>query len=489
MASYVLSSSSTTVPEGGTVTIVLDTLGVTNGTEIPYVITGTNIDTTDFLGTSSQSLSGTFRVIDNRASLTFAIRNDFRTEFGEIFTLSLQGDATGTSISIYVLDTSRTNPNTVVNFKITSPTRFLQEGQFGTFNVTADNLANGTVVIYKLLGINQEDLNVGSNVGYLTFQPTGIPNQTSATLNFQLADDFATEGQETIYLALEPDFKYSIEVSSTLNVDDTSVDLRPVYNIYSDKNRVVEGGNVTIFLTTSNVPDGLVVPWQIIPYKGSVTAGDFEGIPESLTGVFPALSGGAASFVIQTRDDFVFEQTEIFFVNVPNTQAITSLIEIIDSGNTLLVSDATYTGNARIKFLDPAILRANLGSVTNPIGFWKDTTGILSENMVLQGRSAFAAETDLALYQPFSYVIRSSKSIEDWESTVKNILHPAGFAFFSEVNNETQPDDVLSLEAKSVEDSEIDTYFTITADRTYADATSNITVDSVTSITNLNFII
>lgn len=485
MSSYVLSSTSATVNEGGSVTIILDTLGVSNGTLVPYVITGTNIDLSDITGLTS--LSGNFRVIDNRASLTLNITNDLRTELGEILTLSLLGDGAGTSISIYILDTSKTNPNTVVNFKITSPSRFLQEGQTGTFNITADNLANGTVVAYRFLGINQDDLNTGSNVGYLTFLPNGVTNQTNASITFQLADDFKTEGQESIVLVLEPDFKYSIEVSSTLSVDDTSISIIPTYTIYANKQRVVEGSNVTIFVNTTNVNDGTILPWRILPFKGDITAGDFNNVYANLQGTFPPLISGSANFELQTRDDYTFEQNEIFFVNIPGTQAVTDLIEIIDSGNTLLVSDATFTGNARIKFLDPAILRANLGCVTDSIGFWKDTTGLLSENMVLQGRSVYATETDLALYQPFSYVIRSSKSIDDWQNTVKNILHPAGFAFFSEINEETQPDEVLSLEAKATEDCEIETYYTITADKQFADSTSNITIDSVTNLFNLFF--
>ena len=485
MASYVLSSSSATVSEGGSVTIYLDTLGVPNNTLVPYIIQGTNVDTSDFTGVSS--LSGNFRVIDNRASLTLNVTNDLRTEFGETLIMYLLGEGIGTSISVYIIDTSKTNPNTLVNFRITSPNRFLQEGGTGVFNITAENLANGTVVAYRLLGIDQEDLNTGSNVGYVTFEPSSIANQTNATINFQLADDYKTEGQESIVLILEPDFRYSIEVSSTLSVDDTSVNIVPTYNITSDKKRVTEGGNVLITVSTTNVDDGTILPWRILTFKGTITAGDFNNVYPNLYGTFPPLVGGTASFNLHTRDDYVFEQTEVFFLNIPGTQVVSDLIEIIDSGNTLLVSDATYTGNVRIKFLDPAVLRANLGCVTNPIGSWKDTTGLLSENMVLQGRSAFAAETDLALYQPFSYVIRSSKSIDDWQNTVKNILHPAGFAFFSEVNNETQPDNVLSLEAKATEDSDIETYYTITSDRSFADSTSNITIDSVTVLNNLFF--
>jgi hypothetical protein len=77
-----------------------------------------------------------------------------------------------------------------------------------------------------------------------------------------------------------------------------------------------------------------------------------------------------------------------------------------------------------------------------------------------------ATEQSLVLYQPFSYVIRSSLSIDKWKESVKTVLHPAGFALFSEINNETDPNHMNDVSVNSPNDSEIFTYSTTTVDST-----------------------
>ena len=63
MATYTLSATSSTVNEGSAVTITLDTVGIPNNTLVPYTITGTGIDTDDFVGLAS--LSGNFIILNN----------------------------------------------------------------------------------------------------------------------------------------------------------------------------------------------------------------------------------------------------------------------------------------------------------------------------------------------------------------------------------------------------------------------------------------
>jgi hypothetical protein len=102
--------------------------------------------------------------------------------------------------------------------------------------------------------------------------------------------------------------------------------------------------------------------------------------------------------------------------------------------------------------------------------------------MVMQGKAPFAGDSSAIYYQPFSYVIRSSKSITDWLYSVKNILHPAGFAIFSEINNETTLENMNYAGIRTLEDSEINTYSTIGVDSTKGNfnvSNTNLTVDTV----------
>jgi hypothetical protein len=64
---------------------------------------------------------------------------------------------------------------------------------------------------------------------------------------------------------------------------------------------------------------------------------------------------------------------------------------------------------------------AIVGAFCEYEGYYADNNGHLSSNKVLQ---------DNRYYQDFSYVIRSELAIRQYRDAVKNLLHPAGFAFF-----------------------------------------------------------
>jgi hypothetical protein len=486
---YTLTSSVGTVDEGSVVTVRLFTTGLVNGTLVPYIIYGTGIDADDFDGLTT--LTGNFRITDNQASITLYPSTDKKTELNEVCYLKLTNTGNDETIQITIRDTSKTT-GVVGKFYVTSPSTVVKEGEIARFDVRATNLQPGTVVPYRILGISQADLTGDAQTeGYLTFAAGNVSGETYANVTLPVLEDFINEGSETILLLLEPEFPYTLEISSTIVVQDTSINVDPVYNLYSDKLTVLEGGNVVFTLDTVNIPDGTVIPWRIVPWETTtLTLGDFQNLT-SFSGNFPPLSGNSTSINIFTRDDFLFELSEYFYLTIPNTFVSSQVVRIIDSGNTLITTDNTYTGNVTIKFLDSAILTANLGSVSSGASYWADTTGLISENMVIQGKTLFGTEDALAFYHPFSYVIQSKVSIEEWRNSVKPLLHPAGLTIFSEINNETIPGEILNLEVKSVEETSISYADYATIDDTEIDASttfysgSNVRVDSLTFSFNL----
>ena len=195
MATYTLSATSSTVNEGSAVTITLDTVGIPNNTLVPYTITGTGIDTDDFVGLSS--LSGNFIILNNQGRITLDTKKDLKTEFDETFVLRLTATAGSENIGIIIKDTSKTTSNTVVKFSITSASSGIFEGSYATFFIKATDLTAGTVVPYRIFGIQADDIAEGTLTGFATFLPTGITNQTQANVTLTVLDDKKTDGLET----------------------------------------------------------------------------------------------------------------------------------------------------------------------------------------------------------------------------------------------------------------------------------------------------
>lgn len=100
---YALARSAASVDEGGTVTITLTTTNVSDGTAVPFTISGTGITGPDL---GLPSLVGNFNVTSNSASLNLNIASDFTTEGAESFTLTLDGISPAVSVSVTVNDTS-----------------------------------------------------------------------------------------------------------------------------------------------------------------------------------------------------------------------------------------------------------------------------------------------------------------------------------------------------------------------------------------------
>ena len=110
-----ISGGATTVNEGSSVTVILTTTNVADGTTVAYTLGGT-ISSADILG---GSLSGNFTVSSNSASVTISIVADSLTEGSETLTLTLTGP--GTNVSVTVLDTSTTPSGSPGNFLMFFP--------------------------------------------------------------------------------------------------------------------------------------------------------------------------------------------------------------------------------------------------------------------------------------------------------------------------------------------------------------------------------
>jgi hypothetical protein len=161
--------------------------------------------------------------------------------------------------------------------------------------------------------------------------------------------------------------------------------------------------------------------------------------------------------------------------NVSQTTIVTSIptrnrIQLRSSED---YSSQFATGTAKIKYNDIAELTPNITVVRITEGYWKNTDGKLSENMMLEGKLPDAAEADPVYYQPFSYVIRSQRSIDDWRKYATKLLHPSGMQLFNELMLQNTKEDMLVSRVLSADDPEIGDVETYTGDLT------TLTVDTI----------
>jgi hypothetical protein len=94
----------------------------------------------------------------------------------------------------------------------------------------------------------------------------------------------------------------------------------------------------------------------------------------------------------------------------------------VDTLVTGLISGATAT----VKKIDNVVCTVNIGALGDTEGVFINEDGFISESTMKIQDSLF--------YQDFSYVIKISRSINDWRDNFKKTMHTAGFLFSGQVN-------------------------------------------------------
>ena len=451
---YTLTSSQSIVNEGNFVTVTLTSTGSPDGTVVPYTVSGTGITSQDFVGGITE-LSGNFVIRNNSASTTLNLTADAKTEGTEVLFLTISSG----SIGILVNDTSK-NPNVKTAIIRITTTPSVAEGANIIFGISARDLSiDAKTMPYYVLGLRPGDSPNSSGNVTLT-ESIYEPDLYEGTLRIPTSANVSLQGSREAVLIVIPAQPYVLELSESVTVTDVIPDTTPTITLTPSTTSVVEGQPITVTLSTKNIPSGMVYPCNIIAVFGNaanVTANDFIGISNLKTANnFPATNASNISILtFTTRDDGIYEQTEYFVFESMGFSS--GVIELIDSGNTSTTANVV-TGNVRVSFITKANLTPEVTSLCIGPGYYKNSEGRISDSMVLQGPSKYALEGEPILYQPFSYIIRSAKSIDDWKTSINDVLHPAGLALFSEINIETSPNQVSNVTVKAYSEIEITEY-------------------------------
>lgn len=245
---YNVSAASNAVNEGDTITITLTTTNVDDNTSVDYTITGT-VSSADLDGAS---LTGSFTVVNNTASVVYNVTEDLTTEGVETLIFSLDNGSDSTTVTI--LDSSTTP---VPGYTLSSSQATVDEGESFTITLNTVNIPTGTVLPYTITGIQAADLEAPGETaltGSFTIDAVG-----AAQKSFNIKEDSSIEeGIETFVLTLN-----NGGGSISVTIEDTSA--------------IVSGDEVFTADGTFTVPAGVTsVNIYAVGGGGSAEAGEFS---------------------------------------------------------------------------------------------------------------------------------------------------------------------------------------------------------------------
>ena len=320
-----------TISEGQSVTIILNTTNVVNGTNVPFTISGV---TSEDIG--GQDLTGVFVVNNNTASITLNTVEDILTEGNETLVISLDN---GSAIAgVFILDSSvGANAPT---YQLYRSAASVNENE--TFDITliTNFVAAGTTIPYTITGISSDDINGESLTGVFTI------SGNRADKTFTITADRSTETNETFTIALD-------NGASTIDVIINDTSQTPTFSLSADTNPVPEGTSVTVSLLTTEKDDGDIVNYTIT----GVSSNDLNFA--SLNGQFTINSNSASQNFLITPD--------------LTTEGLETMTLSLDNGSDSIDIDISDTSPNRPSGVSRNISIANGYTITGT-----DSTGLLN---------------------------------------------------------------------------------------------------------------
>ena len=301
---YTVGTSSTSVSEGGSVSVTVNTTNVGSGTTLFYNIIG-NVDSADF---SDNVTAGSFIVSNGIGTVTKSIANDLDENEGiEAFAVriavgSSTGQVVGTSSTIFITDVGL--PSATITPSATS----VNEGSSVSFTV---NTINATGTLYYSTGgtATAEDFSNNSTTGSFTVVSTGATTGIG-TIVRSIATDAVLDGGETFNIVVRTGSTSGPGIVTSSDV--TIGDVAPTYSITPNILNVDEGGSV-FFTVTSSLPTQLLY-YTVTSPNNALTDSDFENAYP--TSGFLNTTNGSAVFGLYLKSDRSTEGPEKFSVEL-----------------------------------------------------------------------------------------------------------------------------------------------------------------------------
>ena len=268
---YSVTPTSTTMNEGATVTFNVATTNVPDGTTLYWntgVVSGT-VNASDF---SDGATSGSFTINSNIGSFIRTTTNDVSTEGNEVFNItirtgSVNGTIQATSANVTISDTSK-----APTYSVSPSVNPVSEGVSMTANITTSNVANGTTLYYSLSLSNATSADFSTaTTGSFTI------NNNAGSFTITTVADLLTEAAaESFIIQIRTGSTSGTIVASSASVTITDTSLSQIFNPTQNKTTIYRQGTQTSYrqvthtLTTTNVPIGTTIYYEIVSSSGTI---------------------------------------------------------------------------------------------------------------------------------------------------------------------------------------------------------------------------
>lgn len=310
-ATYVLSSGSS-VNEGDTLTVTVNTIGVPSGTVLYWETTNITTSDSDFTTTS-----GSVPIINGTGNFTVGAVADSTTEGAETFGITLRRSSPTGPIVASTTNKTINDTSLSPSYSASSPSS-VNEGSALVCTVTTANVADGTTLYWTTSHTSTTDADFTANSGSFTI------TSNSGTFNVTPTADATTEGAETFTVQIRTGSTSGTIVATlpSVTVNDTS--LTPTYSFYSASS-VDEGASLACTVTTTNVADSTTLYWTI--NHTTTSAADFT----STSGSFTVTSNSGTFNIAAASDTLVSEGPETFTVEIRTGSTSGTIVETSSS--------------------------------------------------------------------------------------------------------------------------------------------------------------
>ena len=467
---YSISSDKSTVVEGDSIIVTVNTTGVADGTVLFYNTTSD----ADF-----DTPTGQITVYGNTARFNLTVTRDKLYEATETFVINLRrgginGVIAASSSSVTILPT--TSVYTIVANKA-----IVSEGSSVIFTITTTDVQNGTILYYS----TSSDADFNDPTGQVTI------NSNTGQFTLNVKSDLIFEGTELFTVTLKTGSQNGTTILTSGSI--TLIDAQSTYSSVANKLSVKEGESVTLTVTTTDVQNGTIL------YYSTSSDGDFDTPTGQVT-----INNNTGQFTLNVKSDLNFEGTELFTVTLKTGSqngtavhtsgsiSITDAIAtyqivpnkaIVSEGETITFTITTTDVQDGTKLYITTTLDSDFNTFINEVTINNNTAGLtltVKNDIQTEGDEYFTASASLVSVT--GTIVCTSRSVQ-----IRDVSKTPVYAIDAPTNVDEGGVCIFAIATTNVVDGTVLYYEVVNVTTSAADFTGNTSGSVITADSKASF--